>query len=175
VKCLVFYHPDDPPALANQQEDRLRTLYDACRRLGRELLVEIIAGRHGAVDPDTVATVIARLYERGIRPDWWKLEPQASQAAWKEIGRVIGERDPYCRGVVLLGLEAPEEALARAFTAVAEFPLVKGFAVGRTLWMAAAEAWLKGTMSDAAAVEDMATRFERLVALWRAARAQAAA
>jgi 5-dehydro-2-deoxygluconokinase len=41
--------------------------------------------------------------------------------------------------------------------------------------MAAAEAWLKGTLGDDAAVEDMAARFERLVALWHASRAQAAA
>jgi 5-dehydro-2-deoxygluconokinase len=175
VKCLVFYHPDDPQPLKTLQEAQLLALGDACRRLQRELLVEVIAGKHGSLEPDTVARVLARLYDIGLRPDWWKLEPQATAAAWDGITRVIAARDPLCRGIVLLGLEAPEEQLAGAFAAVAGFSLVKGFAVGRTLWTAAAETWFKGTMSDAAAVDDMASRFERLVALWRAARERAAA
>ncbi|MBX6320684.1 MAG: 5-dehydro-2-deoxygluconokinase [Rhodospirillaceae bacterium] len=175
VKCLVFYHPEDSAELKAQQEARLLTLADACRRLQRELMVEVIAGKHGPLGPDTVARVLERFYDLGLRPDWWKLEPQASAAAWERITGTVAARDPLCRGIVLLGLEAPEEALGQAFAAVARFPLVKGFAVGRTLWMPAAQAWLAGSMSDAAAVEDMATRYERLVALWHAARAQAAA
>ena len=42
----------------------------------------------------------------GIKPDWWKLEPQADAAAWRETAAVIRQNDPYCRGIVLLGLEA---------------------------------------------------------------------
>ena len=45
VKCLAFYHPDDDAALKAEQVRTLRGLYDAARRLGRELLVEIIAGQ----------------------------------------------------------------------------------------------------------------------------------
>jgi len=53
---------------------------------------------------------------------------------------------------------------------------VRGFAVGRTLFADAARRWLKGEIDDAAAVSDMASRFQRLVDAWqRAARmAQAA-
>jgi 5-dehydro-2-deoxygluconokinase len=47
---------------------------------------------------------------------------------------------------------------------------VKGFAVGRTIFNAAARAWLKGEMNDADAVADMANRFERLVNRWDAGR-----
>lgn len=166
VKCLCFYHPDDPEALRLQQERTLLTLADACRTVGREYLVEIIAGKHGALGEDTVARVIRRLYALGIRPDWWKLEPQASPVAWRNIGAEIAAGDPYCRGIVLLGLEAPEEELERAFAATAGCPQVKGFAVGRTIFAAAAEAWLKGEIDDRAAVADMEARFRRLTDAW---------
>src|SRR3546814_6615057 len=89
----------------------------ACRRLGRELMIEIIAGKHGSLGDDAVARVLATFYRLGIKPDWWKLEPQPGAAAWQAIDRAIAEHDPLCRGVVLLGLEAPEAQLAADFAA----------------------------------------------------------
>jgi 5-dehydro-2-deoxygluconokinase len=172
IKCLCFYHPDDPPALKAAQEEKLLALYDAARTVGRELLVEIIASRHGPVDDDTVAAVITRLYALGIKPDWWKLEGQPGERAWAAIERAIAAGDPWCRGVVLLGLEAPEEDLVRTFRAAATAPVVKGFAIGRSIFAEAAEAWLAGRIDDAAAIDDMAARFGRLVAAWEAAAAR---
>ncbi|MFX6118831.1 DUF2090 domain-containing protein, partial [Acinetobacter baumannii] len=86
---LCFYHPDDPPDLKAAQEARLLQVHDSCRGIGRELLVEIIAGRHGPLVPETVARVLDRLYALGIKPDWWKLEAQDDPAAWRHIGAVI--------------------------------------------------------------------------------------
>lgn len=168
IKCLSFYHPDDPKALKQEQSEKLRTLYEAARKVGRELLIEIIAGKHGTLDGNTIARALEEHYALGIKPDWWKLEPQASARAWENISAVIHRNDPYCRGVVLLGLDAPEEELAKGFAAVAPHPIVKGFAVGRTIFSTAAKAWLAGTMSDEQATADMAQRFGNLVALWRA-------
>ena len=170
VKCLCFYHPKDPEALRREQEERLLTLKDAARTAGRELLVEIIAGKHGQLGEDTIARVLTRLYDLGIRPDWWKLEPQATKTAWQHIGEVIRTRDPHCRGVVLLGLEAPEDALARAFAAAAADPVVKGFAVGRTIFAEPAATWLGGKMSDAEAIAEMARRFGKLRDAWKKAK-----
>lgn len=166
AKCLCFYHPDDPEDLRLRQERELLRAFDAARTVGRELLVEIIAGKHGPLGPDTVASVIRRLYALGIRPDWWKLEPQADAAAWGRTEDAIVSNDPHCRGIVLLGLEAPEEELVAAFRAAATTPLVKGFAVGRTIFAEAAARWLQGAISDEEATADMASRFGRLVDAW---------
>jgi 5-dehydro-2-deoxygluconokinase len=175
VKCLCFYHPEDAEGLRLQQEKTLLRLQDACRTVGRELLVEIIAGKHGRLHDETVASVLARLYDIGLKPDWWKLEPQDTPAAWANIGVVIAREDPYCRGVVMLGLEAPAEDLARAFRVAAGAPVVKGFAVGRTIFAEPARQWLGGRIDDAAAVAAMAASFGELVAAWQAAqRAEAA-
>ena len=105
------------------KEDQLRTLrglYDATRRIGRELLVEIIASKHGPVADDTTARALAEIYAAGIKPDWWKLESQASSNAWTQVEKIIAANDPWCRGVVLLGLEAPESQLKAAFGIAAQ-------------------------------------------------------
>ncbi len=170
VKCLCFYHPDDPDRLKAEQEQRLLVLYDAVRTARRELLVEIICGRHGKIDDGTVAVVLDRLYGIGIRPDWWKLEPQRTGMAWRHIAEVIERCDPFCRGILLLGLEAPEKDLLGGFAIAAECPWVRGFAVGRTIFAESAPQWLAGTIGDEEAVDKMATGFSRLVNAWAATR-----
>ena len=111
VKVLCFYHPDDDEALKAEQTAKLVTAFEAARKVGREILVEIIASKSGPLDDDTIARALTELYDAGLKPDWWKLEPQASVEAWQAIDEVIAARDPLCRGVVLLGLEAPIEKL----------------------------------------------------------------
>lgn len=166
AKVLCFYHPDDPDDLKARQEATLKRVFDACRGVGRELLVEIIASKDGPLDDATTATVIRRLYAAGVKPDWWKLEDQPSDAAWGAIADAIAENDPRCRGVVLLGLDAPEADLVRAFRRAAGCPRVKGFAVGRTIFAEPARAWLAGRIDDDAAVAALAANFARLVAAW---------
>jgi len=167
VKVLCFYHPDDPPALKVEQVERLRQAYDAARKVGRELLIEIIAGKNGPLADTTVSRALAELYAAGLKPDWWKLEPQASRAAWEAVDRVIEANDPYCRGVVLLGLEASEQELEQGFAAARSARTVKGFAVGRTIFADAARAWLAGRMTDEQAIADMSRRFESLTEIWQ--------
>ena len=166
IKCLAFYHPDDDAALKRAQSEKLRALFEASRSIGRELLIEIIAGKNGPLADDTIARVLEELYALGIKPDWWKLEPQASSEAWKNIGAVIAKHDAHCRGIVLLGLEAPENQLAKGFAATAGHDAVKGFAIGRTIFNDVAPDWLAGRMKDNDALDVMTGRFAALVALW---------
>ncbi len=175
VKCLVFYHPDDTADLRERQDRQILRLFEACRHSRHELLLEIIASKHGAVETDTVARIVEHIYELGAFPDWWKLEPAVDQAAWAAVEGVIQSRDPHCRGIVLLGLAASEDALLESFSAAAASPLVKGFAVGRTIWSEPAARWLKGEIDDQQAVAYLATNFSVLVDGWRAARRKQAA
>ncbi len=166
LKCLCFYHPDDPEALKLEQQQKLRSLYDSARKVGRELLVEIIAGKNGALDDTTISRALQEMYDLGIKPDWWKLEPQKSTTAWQNIDEVIARNDPWCRGIVMLGLEAPADELLAAFKAAQSVGSVKGFAVGRTIFADAARAWLGGNISDEEAIVDMAQRFAALTDAW---------
>jgi 5-dehydro-2-deoxygluconokinase len=171
IKVLCLYHPDDEADLRDRQERQLTRLFDACRKTRHELLVEIILPPGMASDATTVARAIQRIYDLGVKPDWWKLEPLADAAAWRNIEAVIARRDSFCRGVVLLGLSQPTDTLLAAFEVTSRIPVVKGFAVGRTIFQDAARAWLSGQIDDAGAVAAMAERFSVLVEGWRRARA----
>ena len=171
VKCLVFYHPDDPEELCREQERQVLVLADACRRNGLDLLLEVIPGKSAApVDARTLARAMRRFYALGVHPDWWKLPHPGSDAAWSEIGAAIADHDPHCRGVLLLGLEAPEPELMAAFALARRHPVCKGFAVGRTIFAGPAEAWLAGRINDQQAVQAMAAAYRRLIEAWEEAR-----
>lgn len=172
AKCLVRYHPDEAFQTRLEQETQLRTLYDAVQASGHELLLEVIPPHRPDLPagPDIVYRALKRLYNLGIRPEWWKLEPlDASQ--WRMVDELIAERDPYCRGVVLLGLSAPAEQLIDGFTAAAASRTCRGFTVGRTIFHEPSRAWLAGELDDAGLIARVRATFETLIDAWRTARA----
>jgi 5-dehydro-2-deoxygluconokinase len=173
VKVLCFCHPDDDAATRAAQEETVRRLWQASRRNNLEFLLEIIPSKVGPVTEGTVATLIRQFYAAGIYPDWWKLEPMAARAGWAMACAAITENDPHTRGIVVLGLDAPEAALAASFAVAAEFPLVKGFAVGRTIFGDTARKWMQGQSSDAEAIAEMAGKYRKLCDIWDAARLSA--
>lgn len=166
VKLLVFCHPDDDAEMRAVQETRVKRLFTAARRNGLEFLLEVIPSKVAPVGETTTATLIQQFYDAGVYPDWWKLEPFKTEAAWQNAVRAIERNDPRTRGIVVLGLDAPEEDLAASFALAAKQPLVKGFAVGRTIFGDAARAWMKDEMTDAEAVAQMAGRYLRLCEIW---------
>ena len=172
VKVLCFYHPDDTAEMKAEQEATVLRLFHACRRNRLEMLLEIIPSKVAPVNDETSATIIQRFYDLGVYPDWWKLEPFTSNAAWTKACDAITRNDPHVRGIVVLGLDAPMDQLADSLALAAGHDLVKGFAVGRTIFAEAARQWLAGTMSDAAAVADMVAKYENLCRVWDAARAK---
>jgi len=152
AKCLSFYSSEDIP--------RLKMLYEACVESGRELLIELV----------TQNPPLEEIYAAGIKPDWWKLLPPETEQQWTLIEKAIQKNDPYCRGVLLLGMEASEDELERSFAAAARHPLCKGFAVGRSIFMDAARRWFAGQCSDEAVIAEVAKNYSNLVATWRKAR-----
>ena len=172
IKCLVQYHPDDEPLLRLEQEAQIRGLYDAAQVSGNELLLEIIPPKdHPSTHLDVLYRALKRLYNLGIYPNWWKIEaPSAEQ--WQQIDALIQERDPYCRGVVLLGLNAPVEQLAEGFRNARASTTCRGFAVGRTIFHEPSRAWLAGEIDDGALIDRVQGTFETLIGAWRDARGQ---
>ncbi len=171
VKCLVYYRIDDPADLRAMQDRQLVRLFEACRATRHELLLEVIVSAHGAVGPETTADVLDHIYGLGIYPDWWKLEPAGEHATWAAIDAVIARRDPACQGVLLLGLSAAPAVLQERFEVAAAYRIVKGFAVGRTIWNDIATQWLTGTIDEEAAIAGIARNLGMLVDAWRRARA----
>ena len=173
VKLLVFCHPDDDEKTAGMQVARVKRLFTAARRNSLEFLLEIIPSKVGPVDDETSATLIQTFYDAGVYPDWWKLEPFRTRSAWHNAVDAIERNDPRTRGIVVLGLDAPEAELAESFRLAASFPLVRGFAVGRTVFGQVARDWMAGRIADADAVATMADNYTRLCRIWDNARAGA--
>lgn len=172
VKCLCFAHPDDDAETWAAQEATVLRLYHAARRNSLEFLLELIPSKVGESDDWTTATVIQRFYDLDVYPDWWKLEPFRTEQAWANAVHAINGNDSRTRGIVVLGLDAPEEELSDAFALAARQPLVKGFAVGRTIFGAAARDWILGRIGDAEAVERMTENYAQLCRIWDASRAE---
>jgi 5-dehydro-2-deoxygluconokinase len=132
------------------QEQSLVRLAATCRAQGRELLLEIGAA-------DDAAAVMTRLYELGVRPDWWALGPPADAAAYARCAQVIAAKDGYCRGV-LVTAAAPGDAAAS--------PIVRGFITGGSIFEGVAPAWLAGRLSDESLIREVADRFHAQIAAW---------
>ena len=166
VKLLVFCHPDDDAETRALQEERVLRLFSAARRNGLEFLLEVIPSKVAPVDDMTTPTLIQQFYNAGVYPDWWKLEPFKTATAWQNAVDAIERNDPNTRGIVVLGLDAPEAELSKSFALAAAQPLVRGFAVGRTIFGDPARDWLRGAISDDTAVAQMVARYRRLCEVW---------
>jgi 5-dehydro-2-deoxygluconokinase len=168
AKCLAYFHPGDSGELRALQLERLAALAAACEATGREMLVELLPPP-GAASPAPPHLAMEAIYRAGIRPDWWKLPPAADGEAWREIDAVIGRNDPLCRGVLVLGMDAGLDALAQGFKAAAACRRLRGFAVGRSIFGPAAEAWFSGAWTDTRVVDEVAARYSEVIGLWEGA------
>ncbi|HVF65891.1 MAG TPA: 5-dehydro-2-deoxygluconokinase [Casimicrobiaceae bacterium] len=170
VKCLVQFHPDDAIDVRLENEAQIAALYEATQASGHELLLEIVPPKLGYDAADPLFRTIKRLYNLGILPEWWKLPPMPA-AQWRALDALIAERDPYCRGVLLLGLNADVQTLSSAFREAAAADCVRGFAVGRTIFGAPSRAWLANEIDDAELMSHVRSTYEALIDAWREARA----
>ena len=178
VKSVLFFEPMELNAPVNQrlaQESQLRALYDATNETGHNLLLELIPtqdaidrisqGQRGERD-ELVLRTMTRVYNLGIYPDWWSVPP-LSVAAWARADVLIKTRDPYCRGMLMLGMNASMAQLEAFFTNARQSQNCRGFLVGRTIFQDPARAWLDGTIDDACLIERCYANFERLILAWR--------
>jgi 5-dehydro-2-deoxygluconokinase len=168
VKCLVFYEADDPICLRNEQEDRIKNLHQATKMTGHELLLEVMQKDENKVISDSTKLVRAmtRIYNLGVYPDWWKLSIP-KDGPWEEITKLISKRDPHCRGILLLGLDAPLDVLSEDIQKAASQSICKGFAVGRSLFAKACRRYLKEEIEASDLVKEVASRYLKLVQIWQ--------
>ena len=167
VKVLAPCRMDDSYELRTYHERLLTQLADACRRTRHEFLLEIITARPDKLAaPNQIHGLMERFYELGIFPDWWKLEPVLESGFWKRCGDIVRDNDAQMQGIIVLGKEAEPEMLASVFRNARAESLVKGFAVGRTIFAGAAQDWLNGRIDDDMAVTTMTNLFAGLIDAW---------
>lgn len=172
VKCLVFYHDQDETELKLAQERQIQELYQACCVSGHELLLELIPPKDKPKSDNVYTNSLTRFYQLGIKPDWWKLPSQSPQN-WQRITHIIRSNDAHCRGIVMLGLDAPMEELQQSFADSAGFDIVKGFAVGRSIFAKPSKEWFAGRYTDKELVDAVASNYAQLISFWQARTHQA--
>jgi len=166
VKCLFFYHLDEAHELKIKQEQKIKELYHACLQSGHQLLLEVIPPSEFEDDEDTIPNIIKRFYDIEIKPDWWKL-PSLKDNSWKQVSSIINTHDPYCQGVLLLGLSAPIDNVIESFGVAAKYNICRGFTVGRTIFYEPTELWMQKKINDDELVDSVSKNYIELIEAWK--------
>jgi 5-dehydro-2-deoxygluconokinase len=137
-----------------QRLPELRQVFGACQALGREVLVEALPQ-----EDQTTDVFIESLYAAGFKPDYWLVELQHGDDAWKAIEAVVEAHDPHCRGLITIARNVQSGPdLAKA----SRQEKVIGFVGGRSVFGAALQLWFSGGIDDEAAVAMMCRQLEAL-------------
>jgi len=184
TKVLVRWNPEDDPAVKQEQGERLRRLGEWLHARGRKYLFELLVlptkrqlalvGGNGAdydahLRPALMLDVIYEIQEAGIEPDVWKIEGIDGREDCELISRLIRRDGRDGVKAVVLGRGADEAKVEHWVRTGAGVPGYVGFAIGRTIWWDAVQAWKEGTLSRAQAVEAIATIYRHFVDVYEEA------
>jgi 5-dehydro-2-deoxygluconokinase len=165
AKCLVAYDPNDSAGLCGEQEAALIALQNAVNATGRRWLLEVIPPDF-AKNPSLVAQSVEALYRAGLFPTWWKLPALDSADEWKRIASTVRKGDPYCAGVIVLGLDQPLDELTPKLKLAKESGIGVGFAIGRSIWRKPAEQWFAKKISDQETINLIEREFKGVLSAW---------
>lgn len=175
VKVLVKDRIDYAGALRDAQFEKLKELQQWCRASAAPLVIEVLVPRDKEPEqtfdeterPAMLAQTIGDAYQRGIEPEYWKIEGTTSAAGAAAVDRAIAER-PACRQIIL-GKAADPSLIARWFATAAKSSSASGFAIGRSVFWSPCCRFLEGQSRAADAIDEMTATYLSLVDLWRAA------
>jgi len=162
VKCLLRIKGNESEAVVEGHKAQLRRLFSGVRGTGHDLLLELIAEEGDGA----LMQWMEACYDLGVYPDYWKILPPSRKDTWKKLEDILERRDPYCRGFLVLGNNAPAEDLKKAFRGIPRGRHILGFAIGRSVFLDAAEKWFAGSLSGSGAEESMRSIFCGLIESW---------
>ena len=89
-----------------------------------------------------------------------------SKNNWNLLDNLIEQNDPYCRGVVILGLGADKQKLNIGFKQASTSKYVKGFAVGRTIFAKPSNKWLNKDIDDRTLIKKVKENYREIIQMW---------
>jgi len=188
-KVLVRYNPEGDRDLNQRQFDRLAELSDWLHGQNRKFLFELLIPATpeeltkfgGSADrydeelrPELEVRTIEAAHEAGVEPDIWKIEGldrKEDSVRVAEAARA-GGRDQVC--CIVLGRGASEEKVDHWLRVGASVPGFQGFAVGRTIWEEALQAWVAGDLDRDGAAQRISGNYRHLVDVYEEAAKQPA-
>jgi myo-inositol catabolism protein IolC len=168
AKVLVRYNPTGDAEMNARQGHRLQELQAGAKELGVGFLFELLVppepDQRGpdfdtATRPGLAVQAISELHTAGIAPDLWKVEGFERRADCEAVADVAGAP------CVVLGRGADAAAVERWLRAAAG--VFDGFAIGRSIWWEACQAFVAGSMERDAAVSAIADRYGHFVDVYR--------
>lgn len=162
AKVLVPFRAGAHPQTRADELARLRELSEFLAQESIEFMFELVVGQDEAaegevptVDIDELCASMAELQGAGVRVDVWKVEGLGSHEA---AARVVAQAAEPNDGAtcIVLGGGASTDVIGRWLDIAAVTPGFTGFAIGRSFWGAAVTAWLDGTTTREAAIQEIA-------------------
>lgn len=171
VKVLLRWDPAGDAALNARQGALLAELSSWMDAHSRTLIVEVLVppSPDSSMRADVTCAAIAQIHAAGTSPAVWKLEGLDEVGHSERVADALraGGRDATA---IVLGRGVDMERATHWLECAAAVPTFCGFAIGKTLWQQPMQAHLRGATSREAAVLEIASRYCRLIDVWRAAR-----
>jgi myo-inositol catabolism protein IolC len=179
----VRYNPEADVALNIRQTARLRQLSEYCRSAGQRFMFELLvpatdAQRELARDagdydsqqrPRLVVEAIRSLQDAGVEPDIWKIEGLDSREHCERVVEVAQRNGRDEVGCIVLGRAADEDKVARWLETAASVTGFIGFAVGRTTFWNAIDAYVSGHTTRAETAARIARRYRQWASIFERA------
>lgn len=175
VKVLVRHRADTPLDVYAAQLTKLLDLQAWCAQNAKPLVVEVLvnaASEDAAFEregrPRILADYIRTAYDKGLVPDYWKIEGVPDSDAMRVVDLAIVERNGPLQ--LILGKGAGIETVGRWFASARGAASAAGFAIGRTVYWDAACDFLRGRATADEAKARIAENYAQVISLWREAR-----
>ncbi len=183
-KVLVRYNPDDPEEDKATQVQRLERLSDWLHERDRRFLFELLVPASDAqlekVDgdqqrydrelrPELMLEVIGELQDGGVEPDIWKIEGIDDQEDCERIAAAIRRDGRDGVVAVVLGRGADAAPVDHWLQQGAPVDGYVGFAIGRTIWRDAVQAFVDGDSDRDTAIATIADNYLRFIDVYEQA------
>ena len=186
AKVLVRYNPGGSVEVNRRQEAQLRRLSEWLGSSSRRFLFELLlppteeqlrslGGSRERYDrelrPALMMQAITALQNAGVEPDLWKIEGVDDRQACREIARVTRRDGRDNVGCLVLGRGASIEQVDAWLRAGAGVEGYTGFAVGRSIFGDAVQAFARDPLSYDVqrGAEEISARYRRFIEVYEAA------
>jgi myo-inositol catabolism protein IolC len=182
-KVLVRFNPADEAADRTAQIERLAEVSAWAARAGWRWLFELLIPPtreqlaqnedqfhfDRQARPGLTVETISAFSRGGVHPTVWKLEGYETTEGAEEVLRAVAAQPAGPSECIVLGRNALMEQVEHWLGVAAPLPGYAGFAVGRSIWMAALQDLLAGRIDRHDAVATIASRYRTLVDAYCAA------
>jgi 5-dehydro-2-deoxygluconokinase len=158
AKVLIRYNCNDKKK--NEiQNARLKTISDFCKQHEISFMLEVLLD--GAETRFTnMKRMIVALEKAGIKPSVWKLEGLEEASQWKAIKKLTGA------DLIILGRGESKREVETWVREAAKSGVVRGFAIGRTIFMSPLKKYCSKKITRDEAVNSIAKNYLDFIKLF---------